>query len=100
MRTHCCTELAGATQTLHPDTPLDPDRVVTYDPVFDEYRLVGRSGRVGGEPLRHCPWCGAPLPESQRRNWFDAVARDGHAPDDADLPDHFTSSRWREPPAG
>jgi hypothetical protein len=98
VRTHCCPDLAGTTQTLHPDTPPDPARAVAHDPVFDEYRLVGPAGRLRGEPLRHCPWCGTALPASQRRNWFDAVARAGHAPDDADLPDRFTTARWRDGP--
>jgi hypothetical protein len=100
VRNDCCPELAGATQTLHPDTPLDPGRPLAHDPVFDEHHLVGPSGRLTGEALRHCPWCGTPLPPSQRHDWFDAVARAGHSPDDADLPDRFTSSAWRDLPGG
>ena len=71
-----------------------PDRPVTYDPVFDEYRLAWHDWDSSGAPIRHCPWCGRRLPESKRDKWYTALQALGLSPDDTRLPARFRSDTW------
>jgi hypothetical protein len=87
---HCCAEMAA--QANH-SCPEHPDLLVYYSPAFREYGLVNHAG---GEValIDFCPWCGARLPGSLRRRWFQELEARGINPWQAPVPGEFLSSAW------
>ena len=97
-RRHCCQAMTqGVTYRCpeHPN-PFDcGDTLVVYAPPFDEYGLMVHDGGASYVLIRHCPWCGARLPESRRDDWFDALEAIGiDAPLFAEIPEPFKTDAW------
>jgi hypothetical protein len=95
MRDHCCDQMRGELQVV-PESrgSTAPDRPVSYDPVFDEYRLAWHDSDSSGVPILHCPWCGRRLPDSKRDQWYTALQALGLGPDDPRLPERFHGDTW------
>ncbi len=93
-----CVHLANfATMTCdqHPDPLNCPDILIYYNPRHDEYALPVRDGGPSYVPIRYCPWCGAPTPESKRDRWFEELAAIGvNDPYAQDIPAHFKTDEW------
>ncbi|MCP2362708.1 hypothetical protein HD597_009728 [Nonomuraea thailandensis] len=83
---------------LHPE-PFDcPDAVVTF---LAEYRGYGLPIHDGGSSfiaIRHCPWCGARLPQRLDEEWEEEVRATGFDPDaeEGELPAELKWDTWRE----
>lgn len=63
---HCCEDMALAVAQECPDheDPFDcPDYLVHFSPEHVFYGLVVHDGGGSAMEIRHCPWCGAALPE-------------------------------------
>jgi hypothetical protein len=74
----------------------DPQVPIDYDPRFREYSLLLR-GSGGLQLIRHCPWCGARLPDSLRDLFFDEMDRLGlDYPDDEPPGAYLTDAWWRQ----
>jgi hypothetical protein len=70
-----------------------PDVAVIYNPRFDEFGIHLYDRSVLG--IRHCPWCGARLPDSRRDEWLRRVRALGiEDPADPRLPDELKSDAW------
>lgn len=97
---HCCGSMTAALThqcQQHAEDPFEcPDLMIAYSPTFDEYGLVIHDGSGSTLLIRHCPWCGTALPESQRERWFDELEALGfNAPHADDIPDRYKSAKWR-----
>lgn len=97
---HCCDDMTAAIAndcTQHADDPFAcADMLIAYSPVFGEYGLIVHDGGASTVTIRHCPWCGAKLPESQRERWFDELeARGFDDPLSQDIPPEYRSAAWR-----
>nr|CAS02732.1 putative integron gene cassette protein [uncultured bacterium] len=81
--------------TCHGESPC-PDRLVSFDDVFNEYGLVVHDGGTSSVEILFCPWCGSQLPLSQRNEWFEQLELLGFdSPLNQDIPARFRSSEWR-----
>jgi hypothetical protein len=70
---------------------------IAYFPRFREYSIL----MIGGGPVRQliafCPWCGATLPPSLRKEWFAKIRSLGLEPEDDRIPPELlTDAWWRE----
>jgi len=95
---HCCEEMARAV-TFQCDRCDDrfqcSDALVHFEAVFDEYGIIVHDGGQSFVAIRHCPWCGATLPESKRARWFDQLERLGiDDPFGGDVPPEFRTAEW------
>ena len=80
---------------MHEERAECPDLFVAYDEVFDEYSLIKDGVSLA---ISFCPWCGTPLPPSQRQRWFEELeALLGTSPlATADkVPKRYRSREWR-----
>ena len=79
----------------HADVYECPDVLVAYKEVFDEYGLIIHDGGSSSLAIKHCPWCGATLPESKRDLWFDTLEGLGFDdPIEQDIPKEYRSNAW------
>lgn len=51
----------------------NPDVVVKYNPIFDEYGIPVYEGGSSVIVIQYCPWCGTKLPASKRDLWFETL---------------------------
>lgn len=72
--------------------PQNDWRSVRYDARFDEYWIPAGGAR---QCLFHCPWCGEPLPPSQRDRWFDELEALGLDPLADPVPEAYRDGAWR-----
>lgn len=80
--------------SAHPD-PFDcPDCLVYFNPKFVEYGIIVHDGGRSTVVVAFCPWCGSPLPESQRDRWFEELADRGIDPWEDDVPAEYQDGRW------
>lgn len=87
---HFCEEMRDALQ--------DPRVPVSYDDKLREYDLV-MDGDIG-QSIEYCPFCGAELPVSVRREWFRRLRAMGLDPwEDERPPSYQTGEWWRTDPA-
>ncbi|BDU05049.1 hypothetical protein IU485_15295 [Nocardia cyriacigeorgica] len=70
------------------------DFPIEYDKQFREYGLRILDGGSSILTISFCPFCGAPLPESKRDAWFDALDALGLEPGDPDIPDDMLTDAW------
>jgi hypothetical protein len=66
---HCCGRMEEALRfdcSQHADVFECPDSLVYYSGRSNEYGLIVHDGGTSYIVIRHCPWCGATLPESKR----------------------------------
>jgi hypothetical protein len=79
----------------HPDPLECPDILIYYNPRHDEYALPVRDGGPSYVPIRYCPWCGVPTPESKRDRWFGELAAIGvDEPYAHEIPAQFKTDEW------
>ena len=97
---YCCQEMAARCEEVcsqHPD-PFDcPDRVLVYAPEFREFGLIIHDGGRSSIDIAYCPWCGAHLPLSLRKEWFDGIENRGIDPRSGEIPPDYRSDRWWRP---
>ena len=95
----CCGAMTAALAFAcdqHDDPFACADAHIVYHEPFDEYGIPVHDGGASYVLIRHCPWCGASLPDSQRDRWFDELEAKGIEPEDRDnIPPEFLSSAWR-----
>ncbi|MFE2110284.1 DUF6980 family protein [Kitasatospora sp. NPDC059463] len=96
MTDHCC-ETMTRQANRHCDQHDDPfdcaDAVVRLRARFQEYGLIVHDGGTSVIEIGFCPWCGRPLPESQRDRWFEELERRGIDPWDDEVPAEFEDGR-------
>ena len=93
----CCKAMAAALDfecSEHDDPFACNDALMIYHEPFDEYGIVVHDGGPSYVLIRHCPWCGTPLPESQRDSWFDETDAKG-IPGENGYPPEYLSAAWR-----
>src|SRR5262249_6702406 len=100
-RRYPCVHLAYYTSAWcaeHADPTADtPEAAVIYNPRFDELGIYLYDRSVLG--IRHCPWCGAKLPESRRDEWLQRARALGiEDPKDPRLPTELKSDAWYRKP--
>lgn len=83
---HCCNELTKHLKSK--ELPL------IYISKFREYGLQYLDGGSAFQMIKYCPWCGQPLPNSLRNEWFRAIEELGLEPDDEELPEEYLSAKW------
>lgn len=98
-RNHCCDHMTAAVTHVcgqHAGPFECPDNLVLYDHAYDEYGLVIHDGGPSTVRIRFCPWCGKPLPQSRRDDWFDRLEALGveHPAFNDDVPEAFRSDAW------
>jgi len=67
---------------------------IIFIPKFREYGIQYLDGGSAIQLIEYCPWCGKPLPESLRHQWFDAIEKLGLEPDDYNIPSEYISEEW------
>ena len=97
-RTHCCEDLRQATtfECDHHDDPFEcGDYLLAYNLITDEYGLPIRDGGGSVLIIRHCPFCGTPLPASKADRWFEDVEALGFTNySDENIPAAYKSDAW------
>lgn len=101
---HCCEDMTSQV-ARDCDTCEDryacPDCLIHHASAFDEYGLLIKDGGASYILLRHCPWCGADLPESRREECFERLEELGFDdPCEEDVPEEFRDDRWIRGKAG
>ena len=100
MTKHCCDVMARQANLRcdsHAD-PFDcPDALIGFTARFQEYGLIIHDGGTSSVGIAFCPWCGQPLPASQRDRWFEELESCGIDPWNDDIPDDFQDDRWLLP---
>lgn len=95
---HCCTSMTYHVNEVceaHPDPSDCADRILYYEPRFDEYGIIIHDGGSSVIGIEYCPWCGATLPASKRDLWIETLESLGFSePGEQDIPAAFTSDRW------
>ena len=94
----CCEAMTAAAthECDQHDSPFDcADALVVYNDALREHGLVIHDGGASYLLIRHCPWCGAALPESLRDAWIERLDALGLEPF-GDLPPEMESAAWRE----
>lgn len=74
-----------------------PDKMIYYDPIFDEYGLKIYDGGSSQILILFCPWCGKKLPNSKKERWFEELEKLGYediSRDNALIPSNYKSSKW------
>lgn len=73
----------------------DPDILIFYTDVFDEYGIIIHDGGSSYLIINFCPWCGKKLPDSKRDRWFEELEKLGYDdPFDMKIPKEYTSDKW------
>lgn len=73
----------------HPQNDWDN---VRYDVRFDHYWIEAGGAK---QQLFYCPWCGEPLPPSQRDRWLDELEALGVDPGVDPIPEPHRTGAWR-----
>jgi hypothetical protein len=92
---HCCLDMAHA--IAHPVLTLHqgPNRVLDWSARWDEYRIPMPYDGYSSTLIRHCPFCGARLPESKAQRWREALWSLGYDdPGEDEIPPEFHTDRW------
>ena len=98
MTKHCCDamqEQIEFTCPQHESVHDCPDALISFSAKFREYGLMVHDGGTGSIGISFCPWCGTPLPESLRSQWFEELAELGF--DDPwvqEIPESFRTDAW------
>lgn len=92
---HCCLEMAWAiahpVETLHQGR----NRILDWDAPWNEYLIPISYDGYKATVIRFCPWCGAQLPASRRKQWYDTLYALGYNdPGEQEIPAEFRSDRW------
>lgn len=72
----------------------DSDLPVRFVPKFREYGIDILDGGTSYQSINFCPWCGAKLPHSLRKEWFDHLENIGIDPADGVIPDKYRDHAW------
>ncbi len=95
---HCCKlgiELSRTCE-VHPIPGGCGDYLLAYTPEYDEYGIWVHNGLGGSASswvtIRFCPFCGSPLPDSRRDEWFNRIESLGVEPEDA--PEALRAYGW------
>jgi hypothetical protein len=73
----------------------DPDVLLAYSEVFDDYGIIYHDGGESRQIINYCPWCGAKLPDSKRDRWFDELEKLGiDDPIEQEYPEKYKTSAW------
>jgi hypothetical protein len=88
---HCCDMMESNLR--------DGETAIRYYPKFREYGILVLDGGSSFVQIRHCPWCGKPLPASLRNEWFEIIEAKGLEPEDAAIPQEMTSDAWWKIPS-
>ncbi len=95
---HGCNEMKRQLELncdLHSDQFQCPERLVIYNPRFDEYGMIIHDGGNSYSILRYCPWCGKKFPRSKRDRWFEALKSEGYNdPLKQRIPSKFLTDEW------
>jgi len=98
MNTHCCQQMREQVNfrcDRHQNAFECPDALVAYEARYDEYGLVIHDGGGSVLSIKHCPWCGAKLPESLRNRWFDELEALGFDdPATQEVPAKYNGDAW------
>jgi hypothetical protein len=97
MTDHCCESMTRQVNWRcgqHDDPFTCPDALVLFIPKFQEYGLIFHDGGTAISGIAFCPWCGQPLPESQRDRYYDELERRGIDLDEDEIPAEFQDARW------
>ena len=92
---HCCLKMAYYISRPVEREHQGANRVLDWVEMWDEYRIpVSYDGYVS-TLIAFCPWCGAKLPESKRRRWYETLNKLGYNdPSEQDIPEEFNSDVW------
>ena len=92
---HCCLDMAWAIShpILIPHQGRNP--ILDWSKAWNEYWIpVSRDG-YSGTAIKHCPFCGAKLPESREKEWYKRLYALGYDdPGEQDVPEEFHSDKW------
>jgi hypothetical protein len=97
---HCCDDMRRNLDfhCEQHESPFEcPDALIYYSDKFDEYGIIVHDGGPSYVEIRHCPWCGTRLPQSQRDRYFDELQALGLDPVNSELPERYQSAAWRKP---
>ena len=95
---HCCKDMEEKVLVLRDgQADTDENKVIDYLPIFREYGIPVRDDSSSGIRINYCPWCGKPLPNSKRVEWFETLEKMGYdSPFEQDIPEEFKSEKWYE----
>lgn len=93
---YCCEQFKLILKLSDVTDPFkNPDALISYSEVFDEYGLIIHDGGESSVLIEFCPWCGKKLPSSKRELWFDELETLGFSsPFTEELPKEYDSSEW------
>ena len=91
----CCEKLTDNLRVTEERGLQNPDSIVCYSDIFDEYGLLIHDGGESYVRIKFCPWCGKQFPESKRIQWFEALEALGiEEPLSEEIPPEFKSDQW------
>lgn len=95
--TYCCKELQFFLNyqfDVFRGTYEFPSNLLAYNAVLDEYGINMKDG-TSFVPIRYCPWCGQPLPESKMNRYISELQQMGYEQIfSEEVPDEFKSDEW------
>jgi hypothetical protein len=93
---HCCLEMSmhlSQPKTM-PNGEDDPDIIVKYEEVFDEYGKPIYDGGSSMIRIHFCPWCGSKLRSSKRELWYEELSKLGFDDNFDNIPEKYQSDKW------
>lgn len=93
---HCCLQMSfqiSQPKTL-PEDEDDPDIIMLYNEIFDEYGIPIYDGGTSVISIDFCPWCGNKLPSSKRDDWFHELGDLAYGDDLSKIPEEYKSDQW------
>lgn len=70
------------------------DKLIHYNPCFNEYGIPFPDGSSSMLIIHFCPWCGKRLPQSRRYQWCDLIEQMGFNPEDNRIPSEYRTNEW------
>ena len=92
---HCCLNMAWFISKPIESESQGANPVIAWISQLDEYRIeISREGNKS-TLIYYCPWCGAKLPESKQRLWYETLYKLGYSdPSEQIIPREFNSDKW------
>ncbi|MFR8143659.1 MAG: DUF6980 family protein [Clostridia bacterium] len=71
------------------------EQIITYNRKFNEYGIIIHDGGKSYLLIEYCPWCGAKLPQSKRKLWFEQLYKlEYKNPLEENMPEEFQTDKW------
>ena len=91
---HCCEQMERLSY-VNDNAFENPDNLIYYNEVFDEYGMIIHDGGTSYILIHYCPWCGKKFRESKREQWFEQLEQLGYEnPFEEEIPSIFESRKW------